>query len=293
MGLLDIFKKKKSSTEQTKHTQSLSFGYSNSASSNLFSKEELEEFIGILAQISYLFRDSKLLQGGRNKSMQQKIHSYAGILGYYYEYEYHYGKVAELVEQDMLVGCVLACSSMSNADNRKMIIRDLSDNWSDILQVIFMMKLEPDPNPDGDKLRQMDPEIQKLTLAFEKMSGKKCKEPKDPRKTPPRKVSYNPLNITEDLALSRGHSIPDITHIFAQDLFPQLASLHSGEDAREVVAGYTISMIKSYYDNAGFVPMVIVDQITGQINQVADMAMEISYSPYPSLKEYVLSRIYK
>ena len=293
MGLFDIFKKKESATEQTKQTQSLSSGYSVSTSSNLFSKEELEDFISIIAKISYLFRDSKLLQGGRNESMKSKMHSYAGILGYYYENEYRYGKMQDLVDRDMLVQYVLASNSMRNENNRKCIVRDLSDNWSDILQVIFMMKLEPDPNPEGDKLQQIEPEIQKVTLAFEKMSGKKCKEPKDPRKTPPRKVSYNPLNITEDLALSRGHSIPDITHIFAQDLFPQLASLHSSADAKEVVTNYTISMIKSYYDNAGFVPMVIVDQITGQINQVAEMALEISYSPYPSLKEYVLSRIYK
>jgi hypothetical protein len=52
-------------------------------------------------------------------------------------------------------------------------------------------------------------------------------------------------------------------------------------------------MIKSYYDNAGYVPMVIVDQITGQINQVAEMVQRISYTPYPSLKEYLLSMIYK
>ena len=290
MGLFDIFKKKKSFTEQTKQTQSLSSGHLNSASSNLFSKEELEDFISIIAKISYLFRDSKLLQGGRNESMKSKMHAYAGILGYYYENEYHYGKMQDLVDRDMLVQYVLASNSMRNENNRKCIVRDLSDNWSDILQVIFMMKLEQ--SPEVDKLKQIEPEIQKVTSAFEKMSGKKCKEPKDPRKNTPRKVTYNPLNITEDLALSRGHSIPDITHIFAQELFPRLA-MASDNESKDIVAEYTIAMIKSYYDKVGFVPMVIVDQITGQINQAADMAIRISYSPYPSLKEYVLSKIYK
>ena len=52
-------------------------------------------------------------------------------------------------------------------------------------------------------------------------------------------------------------------------------------------------MIKSYYDNAGFVPMLIVDQITGQVNQVAEMVQKVSYTPYSSLKEYILSKIYK
>lgn len=52
-------------------------------------------------------------------------------------------------------------------------------------------------------------------------------------------------------------------------------------------------MIKSYYDNAGFVPMLIVDQITGQVNQVAEMVQKVSYSPYSSPKECILSKIYK
>ena len=39
--------------------------------------------------------------------------------------------------------------------------------------------------------------------------------------------------------------------------------------------------------------MLIVDQITGQINQVVEMVQTVSYAPYNSLKEYVLSKIYK
>ena len=49
----------------------------------------------------------------------------------------------------------------------------------------------------------------------------------------------------------------------------------------------------SYYDNAGFVPMLIVDQITGQVNQVAEMVEYISYAPQKNLKEYILSKIYR
>lgn len=290
MGLFDFFRKKKDSPKQAQQTESSESVYEDSASSNLFSKKELEDLISILTKLSCIFRDSKLLHGGRNESLKDKVHSYAGIVGYYYEEEYRYGKMADLVDQDMLVRFVLVSSAMKDESNKRNVVRDLADNWSDVLQVIFNMQLEP--NPDGDKLKQIEPEILKVTLAFEKMSGKKCKEPKDPRKITPRKVTYNPLNITEDLTLSHGHSIPDITQVFAQDLFPRLASI-SGKDSKDVVAEYTIAMIKSYYDNAGFVPMVIVDQITGQISQVADMAMKISYSPYPSLKEYVLSKIYK
>lgn len=290
MGLFDFFRKKKSSPKQAQQAESSESVYSDSTSSNLFSKKELEDLISILTKLSYIFRDSQLLHGGRNESMKGKIHSYVGILGFYYEEEYHYGKMVDIVDQDVLVRYALVSNAMKDESNKRNVVRDLADNWSDVLQVIFNMQLES--NLDGDKLKQMESEIPKVTLAFEKMSGNKCREPKDPRKITPRKVTYNPLNITEDLALSHGHSIPDITHVFAQDLFPRLAST-SGKDSKDVIAEYTIAMIKSYYDNAGFVPMVIVDQITGQISQVADMAMKISYSPYPSLKEYVLSKIYK
>lgn len=290
MGLFDLFRKKKGKPKQTQQAEPSESVYSDSTSSNLFSKKELENLISILTKLSYIFRDSQLLHGGRNESMKGKIHSYVGILGFYYEEEYHYGKMVDIVDQDVLVRYVLVNSSMKDVSNKSDVVRNLADNWSDVLQVIFNMQLEP--NLDGDKLKQIESEIQTVTLAFEKMSGKKCKEPNDPRKIAPRNVTYNPLNITEDLALSHGHSIPDITHVFAQDLFPRLASA-SDKDSKDIVAEYTIAMIKSYYDNAGFVPMVIVDQITNQINQATDMVMEISYSPYPSLKEYVLSKIYK
>lgn len=290
MGLFDFFKKKKGLSKQIQQTESLGSEYSDPPSSNLFTKNELEDFISILAKISCIFSDSKLLQGGRSEAMKSKIHSYAGVLGYYYEEEYHYGKMENLVGQDMFVRYVLVSSSMRDENNKSNVVRDLSDNWSDVLQLIFNMQLET--NPDGDKLRQIESEIQKVTMAFEKMSGKKCKKPKDPRQITPRMITYNPLNITEDLALSQGRSIPDITQVFAQDLFPRLTSA-SSKESKDIVAEYTIAMIKSYYDSAGFVPMVVVDQITGQINQVADTVVKISYSPYPSLKEYVLSKIYK
>lgn len=96
------------------------------------------------------------------------------------------------------------------------------------------------------------------------------------------------------MKLSEGRAIPDITDVFARELVPMLASnQHSSDESRDIVANYVLSMIKSYYDNAGFVPMLIVDQITGQVNQVAEMVQRVSYNPYSSLKEYILSKIYK
>ena len=140
----------------------------------------------------------------------------------------------------------------------------------------------------------MESNIQTVTKAIEKLSGKNCKKPSNPLKVHPKKVSYNPFNITEDLKLAEGRAIPDITDVFARELVPMLASnQHSSDESRDIVANYALSMIKSYYDNAGFVPMLIVDQITGQVNQVAEMVEHISYAPQKNLKEYILSKIYR
>ena len=66
MKVFDFFKKKKDSSKQTTQTKSLDSVSSDSTSSILFSKNEMEDIISILTKISYIFRDSKLLCGGRN-----------------------------------------------------------------------------------------------------------------------------------------------------------------------------------------------------------------------------------
>ena len=260
--------------------------------SNWLCKEQLEEIIRSLAKLSYMFRDSVLLtQTGRNTSMMSRLYSYTGMMGYLYEYEYKYGSFNSLVDTNIANHFKLVLVAMSNPSHRNKSIAELAGNWSDVLQVIFTLSLED--NPDKVNFEKISDEVTIITRTFERLSGNKCKQSSDPKNVTPRKVTYNPLNITEDLQLSQGHIIPDITNVFAQELIPQLTSPYSTKTSKDIVAEYALAMIKSYYDNAGFVPMVIVDQITGQINQVTEKVQRISYSPYPSLKEYVLSKIYK
>lgn len=258
----------------------------------LFSKKELESIIAILSDISYVFLQSDRLTYGRNEKMKSRLYSYAGIFGYYYEEEYAYGKVSDITDKSIASHYVLVKLSMADISHRKQTIRDLADNWSDVLQVIF--NLELDDNEAGNKFCKMESQILIVTKAIEKLSGNKCKKPSNPLKVTPRKVSYNPFNITEDLKFAEGRAIPDITDVFARELIPMLMSTQNAPGkSKDIVLSYALSMIKSYYDNAGFVPMLIVDQITGQISQVAERVQRISYAPYPSLKEYILSRIYK
>ncbi len=260
---------------------------------NSISKDLLEKIIKSLAKLSYIFRDSFLLtQTGRNTTMMSRLHSYVGMMGYLYEVDYKYGDFSTLVDAKIAEHYMLVKAAMSTPSYKRKVIAELADNWSDVLQVIFNFSLEE--NPDKARFESVSEEIKLITKTFEELSGKKCKSPSDPRKITPRQVTYNPLNITEDIELSKGHVIPDITEVFAQELIPKMVyCLQSGKSPKDEVANYAISMIKSYYDNAGFVPMVIVDQITGQINQVVSRVQNISYNPYSSLKEYVLSKIYR
>lgn len=284
MGIFDIFKGKDAKPQTSKPT--------SPAQNNLFSKSELEQYIKTLAKMGKLFQRSTLLMGGRNEAMKSKLFSYASILGYYYESEFQYGRMANLVEHEIVVRYALVCNAMRDATHKRQVVAELADNWSDVLQVVYNLQLEP--NEEGDQFSSIESEIKSVTAAFEKISKKKCREPKDPRVVNPRNVTYNPFNITEDLEKSQGSMIPDITEVFARELIPQLIdNRYSNKAPKDIVAAYAMTMIKSYYDNAGYVPMVIVDQITGQINQVAEMVKPISYAPYSTLKEYVLSKIYK
>ena len=262
---------------------------------NMFSREELKSIIETIAKVSYIFRDSQLLAstgGNRNISMMSKTHSYLGMLGYLYEIEYKYGKISDFCDSQISNHCQLVFAVMSDVNHRKKSFKEMADNWSDVLQVIFNMQLED--NPDGRKLNAIKTDLDKVNEAIERISGSRCREPKNPMKATVTMKRYNPFKITEDPNMAQGHCIPDIKEVFLQDLKPQLAyAKTSGQQPKDVVAKYTVDMIKSYYDNAGFVPMVIVDMITGQISQVIDMIQPISFAPAKNLKEYVLNQIYR
>ena len=264
----------------------------NTNDSKLISKTEFENAISTLSIMSYLFYNSNLLLGGRNVVMMERTQSYIGIIGYVYEMEYLYGNVNSLVDSTIAAQCAEIKVAMSDKERRDKIISELADNWSDVLQVIFNFTLGP--NPTGNEFTKIESDIKNVTKLIEKLSGKKCKTPINPLNIHHKQISYNPYNITEDPFRSQGHILPILTDIFAQELIPQLVP-HKYQNSilRGIVADYALSMIESYYNNAGFVPMIIVDQITGQINQVAEMVQRINYEPYSSLKDFLLSQIYK
>lgn len=105
---------------------------------------------------------------------------------------------------------------------------------------------------------------------------------------------YNPYNITENKLLSAGHRLPGLRGIFAKELNDISKDKDQYPNVISIVASYAISMIESYYENAGFVPMIIVDDITTQVHDAAcEVFDEYDYNKNTNLKSIVLSNIYK
>lgn len=232
----------------------------------LFSKPEMEELIATLSKLSYAFRDSSALKatgGGRNQKMKETLHSYAGILGYYYEEIYHYGKFQDIVDQEIGMRYVLVMLAMGNEAHRKATIISLSDNWNDILRTIAILQMST--SPEQHIFIGMQSEINKVTQAFEKMSNSNnIKEMKDRYSEMVESSTFNPFNITTNPMLQNAIPLPDgMEPIFKQELMriysSPVARQHLGN--MQILTGYVFNMVESYYKNAGYVPKNTVDAI--------------------------------
>jgi hypothetical protein len=89
---------------------------------------------------------------------------------------------------------------------------------------------------------------------------------------------HNPLKITADPRLQSPNRMPDITHVFRNELVNMLNNPALSElGYRGIIGGYAYSMILSYYQNAGFVPKNMVDQILEMVYK-AIKTSEYSYT---------------
>lgn len=281
MGFFDIFRKKAIKPNESNSSCTTKTGNNF----RLFTQCELEEYIETLVQISYLFRDSSSLEAtgnNRNLTMMSRLHSYAGMFCYLYE-TYGYGQAKSILDNTVAEHYRLVYSAMNDEYNRNNSIRNLAENWSDVLNTISITEqVSPSEAVEFEKIQKR---ISSVTKAIEKWSGRKCVIPKH--------ITYNPFFITENAGMSAGHSIPDISSVFAEELLPKILSCRvTGIQPEEVTRDYVISMIKSYRDNAGYVPMCIVDSLCQQIGRIAERVGVI----YPSgmdLKSFVLQKNYR
>lgn len=105
-------------------------------------------------------------------------------------------------------------------------------------------------------------------------------------------AKINPLHITNDPQF-QSHRLPDLTDVFRRELIDLVDNPYMREFGyRGVIGGYAYNMITSYYNNAGFVPKTIVDQIlemvynaikTSQYSFMLESLEELKEGVYPQL----------
>ncbi|NCC18359.1 MAG: hypothetical protein EOM29_05410 [Bacteroidia bacterium] len=271
MGLFNLFKKKTIELSQERQELSLS-------------KEDLKNAIITIAKMSCLYRDSSTLKytgGGRNEKMESVLHSYAGMLGYLYEFTYKFGIYSEIVDKEMAgVHYKLVKLAMDDPNKKTLSIMKLSDNWSDILQSVYY--LQTDNTTEGNQMKQLASEIDFVTKVVETISGNKCKKPYNKFEPPIKpetkhysydkysimvqESSFNPFKITIDPSKQNMVALPEMMNIFQNELKDILSNqdLMDNLGADQLFQAYVFEMVESYFNNAGFVPKSTVDAIIEQ-----------------------------
>lgn len=81
-----------------------------------------------------------------------------------------------------------------------------------------------------------------------------------------RSTNFNPFRLTVEPSLNRNLRLGNMVDIFKQELEDTIKRMEGfGMPIDEIIGGYIFNMIESYYNNAGYVPKVIVDDIIEQI----------------------------
>ena len=158
MGLLDFFKKAQ-----------------NSNSKNMFSKDELIDLISYCDIIANAFAQSPSLiasGNGRAQKMSDTMMSYKCIFVHFYSAEYMYGNSDKFIPQSCTTYSRYVLTSnivLANPTSRINCLRELPNNWADIIKVIDALKIEGDLNT----VAKIEKYIAPLTRAFNLLSSHK------------------------------------------------------------------------------------------------------------------------
>lgn len=278
MGIFDFFTKKK----KAKPLLSSPAPKPDPSRYAPFSKSEFERVIKTIATMSYLFRDSSTLKStgaGRNKKMMTTLHSYAGIIGYLYQFTYKLGEYSALVDNRMNTHFALVTSAMNDPYNRQRSIKQLADNWSDVLQSVLYLQI--DGTNEGNKMKAMQSDIDFVTKVFETLSGSKCRKPvnqmqsaaapkpastKDKYSVMVENAAFNPFKITTNPSLQNNPALPDMVEVFKNELtqYYSIPDIRKHLDEMQIFSTYVFNMVESYFNNAGSVPKNTVDAIIEQ-----------------------------
>ena len=264
-------------------------------------KNKLIKAIKALGYLSELFKNSTFLlaaQDGRNEKKSITMYSFAGILGYQFEEVYHFGDYSSLADVPMRQHYDKFFATLADPDGSTLAIANLSNNWSDILQTI--LEIQTNNVEESKTFINLQPEIDNITDVIEALSGSKCRKPTigyitipEPKRTQfgrdtftemVENAVYNPFGITAEPTLQNFPPLPDLHKIFKAELF----SLYKTSDLKElghiqIFILYVYGLVRSYYENAGYVPKNTVDAM---IEQCHEAIKETLYGWYiPSLDE--------
>ena len=312
MGIFDFFKKKKKPEQQTSRSASslrqapASNPQPGPSSRAPFSNADFERVIKTVATMSYLFRDSSTLKstgGGRNQRMMSTLHSYAGMIGYLYQFTYKLGDYSTLVDKDMNTHFALVTAAMSDPNNRQRSIKQLADNWSDVLKSVLYLQI--DGTTEGNKMKAMQADIDFVTKVFETLSGSKCRKPvnqmqsaavpkpqaKDKFSTMVENAPFNPFKITTNPSLQPTPALPDMVAVFKKELteYYNIPGIRQQLDEMQIFSAYVFNMVESYFNNAGYVPKNTVDAI---IEQCYKALSQTSYGSFLGTLDQVKSYMY-
>lgn len=288
MGLFDFLLNNKNAEQNSKSESALST--QKSTQTYPISKVNLEKQIKCLDNLGDIFFYSSALRAtgvDRCEKMRSTFLSYKCILLHFYENVYNYGHAKEFLNDEGKIRYALTASNIPINYSSCDIVSTLPQNWPAILQSIAALKASSES--DYEKLAPFSVTINDITKSLEIISGRKIKTPLG--------LNYNPFKITDNPDISNGHTLPNMREVFLDELSPLFRLVESqNTNLAEVISDYTISMIKSYFENAGYVPMCIVDSICTQIGDVSQSiavstGQKINYGTHRNLKIYALDKI--
>lgn len=110
-----------------------------------------------------------------------------------------------------------------------------------------------------------------------------------------RQTSFNPFNITLDPIANKTIQLPDLVEVFHQELenlFSRLPSPINTETFIQVLSGYAFNLIESYYNNAGMVPKLAMDEILRQVYRACSKTSKSNYLSQFSLEDFMYHQYY-
>ena len=213
---------------------------------------ELRSSIDALKEVGVFFKDSSYLNF--------QILTFRCILAYFYDNVFHYGSYELFITKEEAEKRYYDTEKSLNIPiNKEFILKDLVKNWTDVLKTVEQNKINSDNY--NQSFDFVDVKLKEATISIEKLAGKKVPEIKC--------YKFNIYNITEDPSLQRPDPLPNFVNAFRNDIGPLY--VRKPWQGKQIAVDYAISMVQSYWEKVGYVPMNTVLQICEQVSEAINI----------------------